>query len=193
MENIHASANRAAQAVRQLRKLAGQKAEEPTRTSIDLNQLVQQAAVRIKPAWKAPSGESINFAIHCTPIPHILGEVFAISELLNALLANAVAAMPAGGCITISTAADNQFVRLQVSDTRTVMTATVHQNCFEPVFTPTDMPRSGLDLAMAYGIVKRHGGTIAMDSQPDHGTTITLRLPIPPGPATTTGAGRSSS
>ena len=195
LTNIHASANRAALVVRRLREFGDQKATGQELTSIDLNQLVQQAIELIEPSWKNPSQSSnppIHIATHCLPIPHIIGEVFAIREILTNLLANARDAMPTGGRITITTAVDKQFVSLQVSDTGTGMTAAVCQHCFEPFFTTKGLHRSGLGLALVYGIVTRHGGTIAVDSQPGHGTTITLRLPIPPATAGLTENGSSS-
>ena len=47
---------------------------------------------------------------------------------------------------------------------------------FEPFFTTKGSQGSGLGLAVSYGIIKRHGGTIEAGSAPG-GTTFTLKFP----------------
>src|SRR5262249_8306469 len=59
----------------------------------------------------------------------------------------------------------------------------VRRRCLEPFFTTKGDRGTGLGLAMAYGIIQRHNGSIDIESEPDRGTTFTLRLPareLPP-------------
>jgi CheY-like chemotaxis protein len=58
------------------------------------------------------------------------------------------------------------------------MTEKVKQRCFEPFFTTKSESGTGLGLAMVYGIINRHEGTIEVDSEPGKGTTFTICLPI---------------
>jgi len=103
------------------------------------------------------------------------------------LCANARDAMPAGGTIIIS--ADNEggleqnglrgdFVRLAVTDTGTGMPEEVQARAFEPFFTTKGVGEgSGLGLPQVYGFARQSGGSVAIESIPGRGTTVTLLLP----------------
>ncbi len=51
------------------------------------------------------------------------------------------------------------------------------ERCFEPFFSTKGTYGTGLGLSVAYGIVRQHGGTVAVESQAGKGTTVTIRLP----------------
>ncbi|MDW8366286.1 MAG: PAS domain S-box protein [Abditibacteriales bacterium] len=69
------------------------------------------------------------------------------------------------------------YVVLEISDTGVGMTEEVRRRCLEPFFSTKGERGSGLGLAVVYGIVQRHNGTIEIDSAPGEGTTVRLRLP----------------
>jgi PAS domain S-box-containing protein len=122
-----------------------------------------------------------------------------IEQVLMNLVTNARDAMPKGGRIAIETSLirlDQKFVKkhgfgeageyalLSVSDTGEGMSEDVRRKIFEPFFTTkTEGKGTGLGLAMVYGIVKQHNGSIDVYSEPGVGTTFKIYLPLDRGPA----------
>lgn len=108
-----------------------------------------------------------------------------IVQSMLALMINAIEAMPEGGVLTVSTERDpndDAFVLLRIADTGQGIPLEVRDRIFDPFFsTKNETKGVGLGLAVVFGIVRRHGGTILVESAPDTGTTFTLRLPRKPG------------
>jgi signal transduction histidine kinase len=114
-----------------------------------------------------------------------------VSQVIDNLVINAVQAMPTGGSIEIvarniafkegdiPTLAAGPFVKIHIRDTGSGIPPALLQRIFDPFFT-TKQTGNGLGLATAYSIVKRHDGTILVDSQPGYGTTFTLYFPAAP-------------
>jgi two-component system, cell cycle sensor histidine kinase and response regulator CckA len=70
------------------------------------------------------------------------------------------------------------YLRLTIRDTGVGMTPEVMARIFEPFFTTKGTGQgTGLGLAVVYGIISRHGGTITVASTPEQGTTFTIYLP----------------
>ena len=98
--------------------------------------------------------------------------------LLN-LAVNARDAMPGGGTLTITTSAQEEYVRLGVADTGVGMHADVLRQAFEPFFTTKEVGKgTGLGLSTCYGIIRQAGGDITAESVPGEGTTFTILLPM---------------
>ncbi|RMD96214.1 MAG: hypothetical protein D6814_11785, partial [Calditrichaeota bacterium] len=68
-------------------------------------------------------------------------------------------------------------IQIQISDTGEGMQKEILENIFNPFFS-TKSDGTGLGLAIVQQIVHDHGGTIHVQSQPGHGTTFTLNLPV---------------
>jgi two-component system NtrC family sensor kinase len=108
-----------------------------------------------------------------------------IVQALLALMINSVEAMPEGGALTLRTAvgeADPEgHVLIAVEDTGTGIPESIRGRIFDPFFsTKAETSGVGLGLAVVYGIVSRHGGTIRVDSGPGPGTTFVIELPREP-------------
>jgi two-component system NtrC family sensor kinase len=117
-----------------------------------------------------------------------------LQQAFVALFVNAVEAMsgPGNGVreLTVRLDGDPDEVRIEVSDTGTGISPDVLPHVFDPFFSTKDQEAGvGLGLAVVYGIVRRHGGTIDVESNLTVGTTFRLALPRRPLPD---GAGRGS-
>ena len=115
-------------------------------------------------------------------LPIIQANPDHLRQVFLNLALNANDAMPAGGTLRICTAVDqtpfskDQPVRVEFSDTGQGMTQEVLSHLFEPFFT-TKQHGTELGLSISYGIVRSHGGHIAVESHVGLGTTFTILLP----------------
>ena len=85
--------------------------------------------------------------------------------------------MPTGGQLKIATQSVNSHLELTVSDTGSGIPPALLPKIFDP-FVTTKPDGNGLGLAMVYSILQAHRGSIRADSQPNHGTTFTVSLPL---------------
>ena len=80
----------------------------------------------------------------------------------------------------IESTGDQEFLELRVRDTGCGMPKEVLSRIFEPFFSTKGQKGTGLGLAVIWGIVDNHNGTIAVQSEVGAGTTFVLRLPVKP-------------
>jgi signal transduction histidine kinase len=134
-------------------------------------------------ALRAALGGSIALELSLADAaPAVVADAGEIEVLLANLAANARDAMPRGGRFRIATALAagdaGAAVLLTVADNGEGMSREALAHLYEPYFTTREgRVGAGLGLAMAYGIVRRCGGTIACASSPGAGTEFTIRLP----------------
>jgi signal transduction histidine kinase len=151
------------------------------RLPIDLNSLVEQAVTLTRPRWHTQSlvaGRPITLRTDLSHIPTVLGDAAELREAVANLIFNAVDAMKeAGGTISIRTRAADEAIVLEIADTGSGMTEDVRARCLEPFFTTKGDQGTGLGLAMVFGIIQRHEGTIDIESTISVGTRFTLRFP----------------
>ena len=77
----------------------------------------------------------------------------------------------------MKTRAENGAAIIEVTDTGSGMSAEVRERCLEPFFTTKGDNGTGLGLAMVFGTIQRHQGTLEIESEPGDGTTFRIRLP----------------
>jgi PAS domain S-box-containing protein len=180
LRRISTAAQDAASVVNRLREFYRPRELDDEIEEIDLTQLIKQVVDLTRPKWRDQArAEGID--IHVRPqlsrVPPIAGHGGELREMLTNLLFNAVHALPAGGTITLGTREEQGEAVLTVSDTGIGMTDEVRHRCLEPFFTTKGNRGTGLGLAMVYGIIQRHGGTVDIASAPGNGTTFTIRFP----------------
>lgn len=106
-----------------------------------------------------------------------------IAQVITNLVSNALAAMPDGGSLRLRTRQQGDEARIEVTDTGVGVPAENIHKIFEPFFTTKQIGKgTGLGLAVTYGIVKMHRGTISVSSNTDRtigptGSTFTVSLP----------------
>ncbi|UMY64047.1 DAHL domain-containing protein [Pseudomonas sp. LS.1a] len=103
-----------------------------------------------------------------------------INQVIMNLLVNATQAMGAErGRITLRTGASDNWVWIEVADNGCGIPAESLQKIFDPFYTTKPIGQgTGLGLSLSYGIIKRHGGEIRVDSEVGVGTTFRVELPI---------------
>ena len=95
------------------------------------------------------------------------------------LMMNAVHAMPAGGTLTVTTAAKEPAVALAVEDTGPGVAPQHLDLIWNPFFTTKPLGQgTGLGLSITQRIVARHGGTIRVENLPGRGARFVVELPI---------------
>jgi signal transduction histidine kinase len=152
-----------------------------TRQPVVLGEIVEQAIEFTRPRWEAEShARAAPIDVHrdCAARTPIAGNAAELREMLTNLIFNAVDALPQGGGITVRTRTAGECLVLEVSDTGTGMTEEVRRRCLEPFFTTKGSRSSGLGLAMVYGIVQRHDGSIVIDSGLGRGTRFIITFPV---------------
>jgi PAS domain S-box-containing protein len=180
-------------------------------TPIALAPVVEEALALTRAQWKDAAerqGASITIHTALADLPPVLGQAAELQKALVQVIGNAVEAMPTGGTLTLagrvvdrwtggvvdvrepihpSTASPihpvSSWVELTVTDTGVGIPAEIQPDLFDPFFTTKGVQRTGLGLAVVYGTLQRHGGTITVTSAPGQGTTFTLRLPAAPAAA----------
>jgi signal transduction histidine kinase len=176
MTHIVQAAQDATHVVSRLRDFYRPAEKGDVRAPVCLSAMCEQVAGFTAPKWQARG--NIEVLTDCSEVPKVLGSAPELREVLTNLVFNAVDAMPQGGTITMRTRALPDVVRVDIIDTGLGMTPEEKARCLEPFFTTKGERGTGLGLAVAYGIVQRHGGSIEIESEKKRGTTFSLLLPV---------------
>jgi CheY-like chemotaxis protein len=183
---IEQQSEKAAELTNQLRGFArgGKGRREP----VDLNALVRDTVSFLSKSLDP----CIHLDVSCAPdLPAVEADPGLIRQVLLNIAINARDAMPGGGRINFETRLDRlnektvrsipdlgpgNYVVVELSDTGPGMPSSVVERACEPFFT-TKPSGSGLGLSVAYGIVRNHGGHLALSSAPGVGAAVSIYLP----------------
>jgi two-component system sensor histidine kinase PhcS len=128
--------------------------------------------------------KSIDVVVDLPQDTHVMGDEPAIIGVLINLFSNAAHAVQAAGRaqpqITVRVAARADRLGISVRDNGHGIDPDNLARVFEPFFTTREVGAGlGLGLSVSYGIVQRHGGTLAVESEPGSWTEFTFDLPRP--------------
>ncbi|MEY2499308.1 MAG: hypothetical protein QOD12_2864 [Verrucomicrobiota bacterium] len=145
---------------------------------LDLSEIVLQSVALARPRGaKRESDKAVSFQTDFDSDVTAAGIGAELREVLTNLIFNALDAIPGAGLITLRTFRQDGAAILEVIDTGVGMTPDVKERCLEPFFTTKGDHGTGLGLAMVFGIIKRHQGTLEIESASGRGTTFRISLP----------------
>ena len=113
-------------------------------------------------------------------LPQVYGEYKSLQQVFLNLFINAIHAMPEGGKLLIRgrISGDREWVSVDVSDTGTGIDPEDIHHIFDPFFTTKEVGKgTGLGLSVSYNLIRKHGGSIEVASEPGRGSTFTVKLP----------------
>ncbi len=148
---------------------------------VGVDQLLADVGEITRPRWKdraEANNVHISLSLQVRSKALVMGDDSELREVLVNMVFNAVDAMPSGGVLTLSAEEAHGSVIISVGDTGTGMSAEVRSRIFDPFFTTKGKAGLGLGLAVSYGIIRRHEGTVEVESEIGRGTIFRIRLPI---------------
>ena len=168
-----------AEGVRRLLLFARPSPDVPSER-VDLDEILGEVAKLTAPRWRDAAqqqGRPISVDLEVEGDAAIDGWPSDLREAFTNVIFNAVDALPRGGTIQLRVRPDGDRVVAEVGDNGIGMTADTRERLFEPFFSTKGEGGSGLGMAIVFGIVERHGGTIAVESTVGQGTTFRLAFP----------------
>lgn len=141
----------------------------------DIGPLVEEALTRFRPMaerW------NVRIAAHLPPCtPPIMMDSAQIFIALSNVIENGLESMQSGGNLSLEVGEETNFLSIRITDTG----CGISEDKLDAVYDPfvTSKPRGpGLGLTMVHQIVMNHHGEIAIQSKPNQGTTVKIRLPL---------------
>jgi len=187
-EEIVKATTRAKDVVRQI--LLFSRRQDSEREIIALQPVIEDAVKFLRATLPA----NVEFRTVVEPgVPRVSANASQVYQILMNLGTNAAHAMPQGGALCLglgscqltaseATASalprDGEYVRVIVQDTGTGMSREILDRIFEPFFTTKGTEGTGLGLSVVHGLVKDHGGSITVESEPGNGSTFRVYLPV---------------
>lgn len=147
---------------------------------VDLRASLESAAAMVR-----PKAEECHVQMVCdlpADLPRLRVDAVRLRQIALNLLSNAIKFTPAGGTVRLGVRIDADSLRITVADTGIGIRPEDLDNIWTPFYqADASLARrfggTGLGLPIVRHYVEAHGGTIAVDSTPGHGTTFTVRLP----------------
>ncbi len=180
LELIVKSACDGAKTVKRIQDFARQRQDRDFET-VSVDQLLLDASELTSPRWKDSAearGVHIDLTVSNRSGAFVLGDESELRDVLVNMIFNAVDAMPADGRLALAAERCDDKVSIVVQDNGAGMTSEVRSRVFDPFFTTKGVEGMGLGLSVSYGVIRRHGGTIKVESEVGRGTTFRITLPL---------------
>jgi len=145
-----------------------------------IDQILLDVSEITKPRWKdraEASNVHIGLDLQIRSKAKVMGDESELREVLVNMVLNAVDAMPEGGQLTLAAEDVEDAVVISVGDTGTGMAPEVKSRIFDPFFTTKGKAGMGLGLAVSFGIIRRHEGSVEIESEVGAGTKFKISLP----------------
>src|SRR2546427_973124 len=183
IEIIRTAAWDGAHTVRRIQEFTRTRQTRPA-GRVDIPELLRDVVELTRARWKDEAqsrGLAYDVVVEGGPVPPVAGISAELREGFMNLLINGLDAMPEGGQFVFRISDDGNTVIIAAEDTGSGMSEDTRRRVLEPFFTTKGARGTGLGLAVSWGIVKRHGGTIEIESTVGMGSIFTIRLPISAG------------
>ena len=173
-ERINTSVTRGSRLVSGLMQFA-RKQETDRFKTVNLADIIQDTCDLVRKSFDKKIEVKVDLAKKLL----IAADTAGLNQVIMNLSTNARDAMPNGGVLSIKAKKVSEHAELTITDTGHGMDEETIKKCFDPFFTSKEVDRgTGLGLSTSYGIIKKHGGSINVDSEPGRGTTFTVLLPL---------------
>jgi two-component system NtrC family sensor kinase len=177
LEKIVTQANRCRDIVRGLLDFSRQR--KPNKTLYDVNKVLRECVSLLE---NQALFHNIQIKDALDPkLPMTVIDPSQIERVFMNIIINAAEAMDGKGLLALTTRLDpvEHFIDVKFTDTGPGITKENLERIFSPFFTTKDAGHGvGLGLAISYGIVREHKGTILVESEVGKGTTFTVRIPV---------------
>ncbi|MBI1788963.1 MAG: HAMP domain-containing histidine kinase [Acidobacteria bacterium] len=178
LETLRKHASRVAEVVQKM--LTYSRADSSGFVPLDINEVIEQSIPMVEHRLET-RGLTLNLNL-LRRLPRIYGSAERLEEVFVNLISNAIdASPPAGQIYIVSTISGGQEKEVQVfvSDAGAGIPPENLDRIFEPFFTTKPPGQgTGLGLYVTYQILKDHRASIAVDSQPGKGATVSLGFPL---------------
>src|SRR5262250_497437 len=179
VEIIRQAAWDGAQTVQRIQEFTRTRQTRPS-GRVDIPDLLRDVVELTRGCWKDEAqslGVSYEVRVESGPVPAVTGIAPELREVFMNMLMNGLDAMSEGGQFVFRVSGDTETVTITASDTGCGMSEETRRKVLEPFFTTKGVRGTGLGLSVSWGIVKRHGGTIEIESEVGVGSTFVVRLP----------------
>lgn len=179
LQRIYNDALRAQGIVQNLLTFARQ--QKPQRTPVDINELIERTLALVRYQLEVCDIQIVTTLEQ--DLPWTVADASQLQQVLLNAINNARHAMvdaEGGGVLTITTELLGEAtIRITVADTGPGIPPDVLDKVFDPFFTTREVGTgTGLGLSAAHGIVQEHDGRIWVESEPGHGATLLVELPV---------------